>query len=148
MIQFTGLFFTGEETQKLIRLEPIKLVKRPRSFHCTFGFKPSIEDIIKFNEIVGETGNVIVEGYGQDKDNTGYRIIIPQEYIKYFRNFDKNGILKIPHITMSLSQKGRAVNTCNLNFESLAEPFTTTGRFGFYINGQREPSYEKQKILK
>lgn len=148
MIRFTGLFFTGEEEQKLIRLEPIRLIRCPRSFHCTFGYKPSHEDIIRFNEIVGETGTVLVDGHGQDEDNTGYRIIIPQEFREYFRNYDKNGILKVPHITMSLSDKGRAVNTCYLDFNKLVEPFEISGKFGFFIDGLNEPSYEKQKVLR
>ena len=148
MVRFTGLFFANDEVQKLIRLEPIRLVKSPKTFHCTFGYKPPVEDVIRFNEIVGEYCEAQVDGYGHDENNTGYRVVIPYQFREYFRNYDKNGILKVPHITMSLSKNGRATNTCYLKFDKLDEPFNISGRFGFFIDGNSEPSYEKQMLLK
>ncbi len=148
MVRFTGLFFNGTETEKLIRLEPIRLIKNPKTFHCTFKYKPTIEEVLSFNEIVGEEGTVLVDGHGHDEDNTGYRLIIPKNLLFYFQNYDENGLLKVPHITMSLSLKGKPVNTCKLRFEELEEPFKVTGRFGFFVDGKNEPLYEKQMILK
>ena len=41
--------------------------------------------------------------------------------------------LVIPHITVSLSENGRAVDTGELEFKKLSKPVKITGKFGFYL---------------
>ena len=42
--------------------------------------------------------------------------------------------IPIPHITLSVSEEGKPVNTANLEFHSIGNPATVTGIFGGFLN--------------
>ena len=135
MLIYEGLFFDGEEANKINELEPIHLSKQKDLFHTTFKFKPSIEEI--FDEIVGKEFEVIITGYGCDGKNSGFRIELPDELIAYYTNKDKDNNLVIPHITVSLSDDGKAKDTSKLQFKDLQKPFKIKGRFGYWIRDKK-----------
>lgn len=80
--------------------------------------------------------------------NSGFQIEIPEELKKYYRNVDNdNNLLKIPHITVSLSENSKPYFTKNLNFIKLDNPVSIIGKFGYWIKEEDKEylTYEKQK---
>lgn len=125
-IIYWGVFFTPEELAA--NGFSGRLPKRILCPHITFEFRPKVmpED---FLSLLGKPVDIIVTGYACNDDNEGLEIEIPQWLKKWYRGAN------IPHITVSVSQTGKPVNTANLNFVRL--PYTTTlhGRIGFFPAG-------------
>lgn len=138
MVEYFGIFFDEINSKKIIDNEIVKLEKLPSNFHCTFCFKPKAFNF--FNEVIGKEVNVSIVGYACDGNNSGFQIDFSNNLKKYFKNFDKNGKLKIPHITTSLSKDGKAVFTANLDFKKLDNPILIKGKFGYFIR-ENEKSY-------
>ena len=86
-------------------------------------------------------------GYGNDGMNSGFEIELSEELKPYYINYDEinKSILKIPHITASLSDDAEAVNTKNLKFNKLPQKYKIKGRFGFWIEDDDKEyiSYKK-----
>lgn len=143
MVSYEGIFFDGGMAEILHSLEIQKLDKINDEMHCTFKYHPGKNEI--FNEIVGDYFEVYVIGYGNDGKNSGFKIQLPSELKEYYINYDKNtSKLIIPHITSSLAEEAKAMNTKNLDFKPLEKPVKLMGRFGYWIKeGNREYiSYE------
>ena len=148
MLNYEGIFL-DEKSIKLIQvIEECKLELTNDILHCTFKYKPSKDEI--FNDIVGKEFELYLVGYGNDGMNSGFEVVLPYELKEYYLNYDENGTLKTPHITTSLAKGAKAVNTANLEFKKLNNPVKVTGKFGYWIIGEKggvisfEP-YEKQK---
>lgn len=144
MLSYEGIFF-GEEMCKLIHsLEKNPLEREINELHCTFKYHPSENEI--FDDIVGKDFEVYLIGYGNDGNNSGFEIKLPKQLKKYYINFDYTNpeVLSTPHITTSLSNGAKAVNTKNLKFEPLPEPIKLVGRFGYWIidEGKEYISYK------
>ena len=78
--------------------------------------------------IIGEHHTFKVIGYANDGHNEGYLVELPEGFKEHYHNQNP------PHITLSLADGARAVNTGKLNFEQLAEPFNVEMRFGEFTN--------------
>ncbi len=144
MLSYEGIFL-GEETCKLIHsLEENSLERDINELHCTFKYHPSENEI--FDDIVGKDFEVYLIGYGNDGNNSGFEVKLPNYLKKYYINFYyKNPeVLSMPHITTSLAKGAKAVNTKNLKFEPLEEPIKVVGKFGYWIKdkGKEYISYE------
>ena len=74
-------------------------------------------------------------GYACDGQNSGFLIKIPEEYMKYYINYDEDNpnLLKVTHITASLAKGASASNTKNLKFELFDKPYLVKGKFGYWI---------------
>ena len=149
-IMYEGIFFSGEEAEKIKSLDTNKLSRVNGRLHCTFKYKPKHEEI--FDEIVGKQYEVEIVGYGNDCQNSGFSVILPKELKKYYINYDEQNIesLKIPHITVSLAENAKAANTKNLDFKKLERPIRVTGTFGYCIRdkGKERISFNPYKINK
>ena len=133
MVIYEGIFF-DEEVSNIIRvLEVESLEKSVKNLHCTFKYKPKYEEI--FDVIVGKEFFVEIVGYGNDGENSGFEIVLPEELHKYYINYEgeDENILTIPHITVSLKEGAKAVNTKNLKFKPLGTPVKIKGTFGYYV---------------
>lgn len=140
MVIYEGIFFEGENVDIISSLEKEKLDKIVDNLHCTFKYKPDTEEI--FNDIVGQTFEVYLVGYGCDRKNSGFSIVLPDVLKDYYINHDENtGELKVAHITTSLSNDGKAVDTKNLSFNLLDKPIKIIGRFGYFLDN-KTVSYE------
>lgn len=150
MVSYEGIFFEGEMATFIRSLEETNLGKLNDELHCTFKYHPSDKEV--FNDIVGKSFDVYIVGYGNDGMNSGFELLLPDNLKKYYINYDEkdSSILKIPHITVSLSEKAKASNTKNLNFKKLDKPIKVTGKFGFWIKeeGVEYLSYSKYFIKK
>lgn len=147
MVSYEGIFFDGEAVDFIHSLEENRLERVNNILHCTFKYKPSDKEI--FDDIVGKNFDIYIVGYGNDGMNSGFEVVLPSELMKYYINFDENNpdVIKIPHITASLSEGAKAVNTKNLTFKRLEKSIKITGRFGYWIkkDGKEFLSYEPYK---
>lgn len=145
MIEYIGIFIDENDAKKILKNEKVKLERRPNNFHCTMQYMP--KDLSFFNDVIGQEVTISLTGYGCDGDNSGFRVDFPDNIKKYFLNTDKEGNLKVPHITTSLSKKGKAVNTMNLQFDNLENIIFVRGKFGFFVKerGKGYISFESTK---
>ena len=133
MIVYEGLFFDAETSKKICNLEPQKLDKRNDFIHCTFKYHPTKEEC--FDNLIGFTFDIFIIGYGNDGNNSGFEVRLPDELNKYYINYYEENPTKLkpPHITVSLSEGANPTNTKNLKFIPLEEPIKITGKFGYWI---------------
>jgi predicted SPOUT superfamily RNA methylase MTH1 len=113
---FQGLFLT-KESEELLRDQAeslgIKLSKWVNDTHITFNSG-------ELKDIPEKKAKVTVVGYGSDGKNSGFKVEIPKELEKYYEGADTK------HVTISLSQSGKAVDTKDLSFIPL-KPFVVSG---------------------
>lgn len=146
MLIYEGIFFEEDMVELIHSLEIEKLAKvdDENYLHCTFKYRPKNDEI--FNDIVGRTFEVYLIGYANDGQNSGFELLFPDELKDYYINYDEQNptVLKTPHITASLAEGAKAVNTKKLNFKPLEKPVKLVGRFGYWVIDENEQylSYE------
>ena len=151
MILYEGIFFEDKDTIDLIHShERIQLPRLYSPLHVTFKFSPTDEEL--FDHLVGSEFQVLVVGYGCDRKNSGFEVQLPLDIEEYFINCheDNPGVKKVPHITASLVRGASPVDTKDLQFEPVSEPFIIRGKFGYFVKGMGV-SYEpiqKTKVKK
>lgn len=147
MLSYEGIFFDSDTEKVIHMLEKPKLPVVNDEIHCTFKYHPSEEEI--FDELVGKDIDVLIVGYGNDGQNSGFEIELPDEIMPYYINYEEErpGELKKPHITASLAEGAKASKTKDLTFERLQTPVKVKGTFGYWIKTDTEEykSFEKYK---
>jgi hypothetical protein len=144
-IVYMGVFLDDASIEKLIEEENKReghLPKAPNGrIHCTFGFRPTNEDVLQFVDALGKVEPLAlkVKGYGCDFKNSGFSVELSDEQKSVFKN-DKD-----PHITVSLSQDGKAKDTGDLPFEELSEgeKFEVNGHVGIEVDVELDEVDEK-----
>lgn len=123
--KYIGCFIDYDALHKAIaHLPQARLAKVIEHPHVTFAYRPDCVDTALFGEPIALT----VVGYGNDGINEGLLVEVQT----------KNAVLQamaddiaVPHITLSISEDGKAVNTAKLTFSPIA-PFGLCGHFGGY----------------
>lgn len=150
MLSYEGIFFEGKTAALIHSLEAVQLPIVNDEIHCTFKYHPKENEI--FDDLVGKEIEVLLIGYGYDKNNSGFQLQLPSEIMQYYINYDEDNPqkLKVPHITASLSIGAKACQTKDLYFEPLPKPIAIIGRFGYWIkdNGNEYVSYEPYNSTK
>ena len=77
MLSYEGIFFEEDMVNIIHSLEKEKLARINDEIHCTFKYHPNNNEI--FNEIVGQVFEVYLVGYGNDGQNSGFEILLPEE---------------------------------------------------------------------
>lgn len=155
MLQYQAIFFNKETMESLIAKQDEKLTNNILNMHVTFKYMPTEEEIENFSKIVGKVINLKVIGYGSNGKNSGFEVELPKEIEQLYTNSHvvyENGLPQIkrttPHITVSLNEGAKAVDTGKLDFKPLERPFEISGIAGFYeINkdiGKGKIVYEKK----
>lgn len=101
-IIYWGLFLKNDMTGSLTR--------DVKHQHVTFAFKPHCIP----SHLFGTQCNVTVIGYANDGENEGYLVEIPNALKTFYENDAP------PHITISISETGKPVNTGKLHFKPCA----------------------------
>ncbi len=138
MLSYEGIFF-DEDTIKLIHsLETNTLEEVNDEIHCTFKYHPNKKET--FDDIVGKEFEIFLIRYGNDGMNSGFKISFSDELMPYYINYDEenSSILKVPHITASLSKGAKSTNTKNLKFIPLEKPIKIKGKFGYWIKDENK----------
>ena len=128
-VVYTGCFINPKKLeQKIKKLERLPLKRTIERPHVTFEYKPSSVDFSLF----GEKVSVTATGYGNDGENEGLFVTLETD-----NDSLKNLIKKIenPHITLSVSENGKPVNTKNLSSVPI-EPIKMTAVFGAFVSGK------------
>lgn len=95
--------------------------------HVTFQYQPEEVDEALF----GQPVEITVLGYGNDGENEGLLVQLtsPSPAVQAMAE-----AIPVPHITISVSETGKPVNTGGLSFREIP-PFRLTGVFGGYQEG-------------
>lgn len=122
-VKYIGCFFDPEELRKhLINLERKALSEAVSSPHVTFVYSPVY---VPWN-LLGEEITVKAVGYGNNGENEALKI----EFLELPAGLKALAAeIAVPHITLSVSENGEAVNSRDLEFNP-TEPFVLTGVFG------------------
>lgn len=125
---FAGLFIDPEELSQKIQptLERVNLFQP----HITTAFKPSAEQL--HLDQLGSSAKIIAVGYGNDGENEGLLVRIESDNPEIQADCDA---LETPHITISVSRRGKPKNTAKLDFNPLTEPFELNAKYGIFCQG-------------
>ncbi len=123
-VQYTGVFFERTPFFALVseKIGTIRLHQDVFYPHITFQYMPKIIQ----KELFGEEAEFRVVGYGNDGLNEGLCVEWLSGSIRVKQLFDE---IKIPHITLSYTEYGSAVNSRYLDFKPIT-PFNICGVFG------------------
>ncbi len=131
MLSYEGIFFDEEGENLIFSLEKKHLGLVNDKLHCTFKYHPTEKEL--FNNLVGEYFDIYLVCYGNDNRNSAFMLTLPEESKEYYINYDTDNRLKVPHITVSLSEGASANDSKNLDFKEIDKPVKVRGRFGYYI---------------
>ena len=134
-IIYTGLFFDPEEIYSQF---PPSLARRIRDPHVTTAYRPGVDKL--FLNHLGSDAIIRAVGYGNDGQNEGLLVEIvaaPQIIKKTLEEQvipdGAGGYKPFPtHITLSIAEGAKAVNTRNLEFKRLDTPVDFTGIYKFF----------------
>jgi hypothetical protein len=119
-IKYIGVFFDSNDLPKG------KLEKDVLDKHITLKYHPTTIEVEMFKNLLGKEVTVSIIGYGNDGNNEGFFVEILTKNIPYL-GADR------PHITLSVSAVGNAVNTAFVPLSAAAYG-KVTGRIGFFAN--------------
>lgn len=102
-----------------------KLDRPIKHQHVTLCYNPTDEEYSKLIGMIRQEFDFMAVGYGCTKDNEGYAVELPRT-IPYFNT-------AIPHITVSLSKTGKAVDTGYIGFHAI-KPFKLHGTIRLIAN--------------
>lgn len=124
---YYGVFFDkenlGDKANDLLgdsREELDTVINNP---HITFAFGQEMTD--NYKELLGKDLEVNIIGYGNDGKNEGFEVSLNNK--EEFKN-------KVPHITISIADGAKAVDTGKLEFDKLDTSKDTTlkGKYGWF----------------
>ena len=124
---YTGIFFDKKNQEQLFAKFPPKLFRAIGEPHVTLSFKP--DKAASHSDLWGTKATVTVIGYGKNEDNEGVLVKVQTENEQLQASFDE---IKVPHITLSVSENGKPVNTAYLNFKP-CEEICIEGVFGAFV---------------
>lgn len=120
---YIGCFVPKEELfEKVSKLRSRSLHTVVAHPHVTFEYAPESVDETLF----GEEIEINIVGYANDGQNEGVKVGISSQNTKIQEMASR---IRVPHITLSVSEDGEAVNTAWLRFRPV-EPVAVKGRFG------------------
>lgn len=124
--EYVGCFVDQEELlEKLKDVGTGHLDRVIKYTHVTFEYKPETVDETLFGEELG----IKIVGYGKNGENEGVRVELTTENPRLREMISE---IEIPHITLSVSEKGKPVNTKYLSYSPIY-PIKITGIYGGYV---------------
>lgn len=126
---YTGVFFDAAELSekfaKYVGEETLSnIIKNP---HVTFTFRPNSVD----TGLLGKPVCFNVTGYACDGKNQGLSVEVSLIHAGLSSEYQT---IKHPHITISVSEDGKPVDTGKLCFTPLPEPFEIVGKYGVFTD--------------
>lgn len=132
MINYEGFFIKNELKSKLFKDIEFK--------HVTTEYRPAVDH----PELYGAVARFKIIGYGNNGQNEGVKVSLmsidvsdlPDNRGKAAQLYDLFNAIEVPHITLSIAEGAKAVNTKDLDFSEKYNVDTVTGIFGGF-NGNR-----------
>jgi len=124
MCIYIGAFVNKKELLKVAEtVSKNRLQRVIDNPHVTFKFKPQSVDKTLF----GETVEITIIGYANDGKNEGFKVSVASNNPELSKMIEA---IPTPHITISVSENGKPVDTGFLNFKNIRHPIKITGTFG------------------
>lgn len=120
---YTGAFIDSKELERKLEehgIERTKLWRQIRDTHVTFRFRPADVD----ESLFGLPVDIRVIGYGVNPQNEGLLVEVTCANETVQKLCDQ---VEVPHITLSVSEDGKPVNTRYVDFAPVKRPFTIRG---------------------
>lgn len=125
---YNALFVDNEERAKLLTVGSKHLSKINTEPHVTLHFRPTAENT--YRNLWGGKATLKVVGYANDGKNEGVLVKVKAEDTLLQVLFDS---VKTPHITISVSEDCKPVDTAKLDFQ-LCAPITLKATFGAFVS--------------
>lgn len=125
--RYIGLFVSQQEVLRCV--SPMKGERLSRVIehpHITLAYMP----VDAHESLFGQTAEITLTGYSNDGMNEGFLVEASSECDELNAMIKK---VRIPHITVSVSEDSEAVDTAFLNFEPI-EPVKINGIFGGFTH--------------
>lgn len=120
---YYGIFLTKKSTQTILSKEANHLAKTIENMHVTLAYNPTDKHCLDY--LLGKKISIIVNSYGCSNDNSGFKVFLPKDIPCQNVN---------PHVTVSISECGKAVTTNQLDFKP-CEKFVIEGIIGRFEKG-------------
>ena len=139
---YAGVFFDSTAVEAAVGQNGGVVLEKVISLpHVTLAFRPSDEEMQMLQLLLGKEIEVSLDEFAYNNRNAGFKVSIVTPDCVVVNDFLKG---KLPHITTSVSQEGRPVETPKLfdgSFENVnfvqVDSQTITGRIGaFCSDGQ------------
>lgn len=120
---YTGAFVDSKDLERKLEeygVERTKLWRQIQDTHVTFQFRPKEVDETLF----GLPVDIRVIGYGVNPQNEGLLVEATCANETVQKLCDK---VEVPHITLSVSEDGKPVNTRYVGFAPIKTPFIIRG---------------------
>lgn len=120
---YTGAFVDSKDLERKLEeygVERTKLWRQIQDTHVTFQFRPKEVDETLF----GLPVDIRVIGYGVNPQNEGLLVEVTCANETVQKLCDQ---VEVPHITLSVSEDGKPVNTRYVDFVPIKTPFTVRG---------------------
>ena len=121
---YCGFFI---EKAKFERFFEPKLAKAVDFPHITTAFRPSGTEL--HEDALGEKLRVRVVAYGNNGRNEGIKVEFVEGSAKAKSIFEQ---IRVPHITISVAEDAKPVDTAELDFEDLPNGAEFELRYGWY----------------
>ena len=137
---YIGIFFNYEELHNKIKMIGNRLERRIINPHVTFMYKPDTVD----ESLFGEKVKIKIIAYGNNGDNEGFKVELFTSN-KHLQKMINN--IPVPHVTISISDTGKAVNTRFLDFVPLNNSIEIEGKFGGFVDAKVINNRENIQII-
>lgn len=134
---YTGVFFDSSELDKLFMtyFGKEKLSNVIENPHVVFTYKPGMVD----PKLLGVPVKFKVVGYANDGKNQGLQVAEPiisvnNSISTYNSLLTEYYAVGNHHITVSISEDGKAIDTGKLRFEPISTPFEIVGKYGVFTD--------------
>lgn len=125
---YLGIFVDSTDLFSLFPPTLEKVIEYP---HITLGFKMPYESEVLLEPLFNMPVNILIQGYGKNETNEGVRVSVLTDNIVLNQFLSE---IVVPHITLSVSEDGKPVNTKNVQFMPI-EPSVITGKVGAMSRG-------------
>lgn len=151
LAKYTALFVDPEQLYSMFppKKPEMQKIKDP---HITVAYKPDANKLLL--DSLGSNAAIRIVGYGNDGQNEGLLVEVVAEDPAIQKALDERVALdrktgetkRVPtHITLSIAEGAKAVDTMNLTFKPLEEPIEIKGTYGFF-GKDGDIIYDKKKI--
>lgn len=112
---YTAVFLSKEDVLAAAgQFHGSRLANVTENPHVTFSFRP--EEVN--TDLFGRPVDVAVTGYGNDGENEGLRVELQSDDMEIEKLIEK---IPVPHITVSLAEGAKAMDTGHIQFDTHAE---------------------------
>lgn len=127
-VVYTGVFVDSKDLTHKLSMHGVKRTKLWREIlntHVTFQYRPETVD----ESLFGSPVDIRVVGYGVNSQNEGLLVEVICANKEVQKLCEQ---VAVPHITLSVSEDGKPVNTRYVDFVRIENPFVIQGVYNAF----------------